>query len=233
MRKLIVILQAILLADAAVAADDQGFAEQLLASYYTEDDSVYRALLHPAMKQCANRMWNMKPGSPPNEFEYKITEATEQSIKNKQAMGRMAGLEDISLQVKPTHEIVITVPYVNEYPEGHPCHSKSKSLFTALLAQVDNEWRITTLCVSQEASDLIVRRRSEGLNAAKERSKAVSKLYANLSQEERDTIEEGLFNIKVKAIYSYSETLGVDLTTAYGVYDKACAAYPSSNDGND
>lgn len=142
----------------------------------------------------------------------------------------MLGLESASLVVDPTHEILIKTPYTTGYPEGHPCHLESKALYTALLAQVNNEWKITTLCLSQEASDLLVKKRSEGLKAAQEKSKAVDALYAGLSQEEREAIEDGLFNIKVKAIHSYADLLGVDLTTAYDVYDKACSVYSATSD---
>lgn len=112
MRHFILILQILFLTDSAIAADDRGFAEKFLSSMYTEDDSVYRSLLHPAMNHCANRMWIKKSGIPPSEFEYKITDPTPQTIKNEQGMARMVGLSDTSFPIEPTHEIQITTDYV-------------------------------------------------------------------------------------------------------------------------
>jgi hypothetical protein len=213
-RYFFLLLQLLILSVSATADEDKIFAEKALAAIFSVDDELYRSLVHSKMSQCVNRVWNRKPGNPPDDYDFTITEDTKQGINNAKFGGRMVGLKAPSFPVMPTHQIAFTWEKEAEYFSGHPCYSEKSGQLQMLLVRESEEWRITSLCVSEAEADSLTENRRLGLKGSKERESQVDGLYANLSTQKRTEFQDVLSGNKVKAIYAYSEELGVDITTA-------------------
>jgi hypothetical protein len=213
----------------SASGEDKAFAEKLLASKFTNGNVTFSSLTHSEMGNCVTPMLSQYPGLPPDDYEYVISEITEQGINNGKVGAMMAGIKEPSYAVMPTHEIVITWKGDVEYTPGHPCFAEPEPLFMVTLAPQGGEWRVAPVCVSEVEAANLKERKQKGLEASKERKLTVDGLYTSLSAEKIVEFEELLNGFKVKAIYAYSEQLGVDMTTAYAFWDKMCAEYPEGS----
>ena len=222
MRYFVLILQLLVHSASAAGDEDKAFAEKALAAVFSGDDKVYRSLVHPGVDQCVNRVWNKKSGSPPTDYGYKISEITEQTMNNASVGARMVGLKNPSFPVEPTHQIELTWTEESKHSPGHPCFSEMQHNYPLTLVRERGEWWVAPICVTEVEADRLMDRRRRGEKSRKERVNTAEKLYANLSTQQLADFQNLLLGIKVKAIYAYSEQLGVDLTTAYALWDKMC-----------
>lgn len=219
-------VKAVIFLPALTFADDSSdFADRLMAARYSVDDAPYRALFHSSMKECKNFLLNKKSGDRPSEYEYSITEVSERTIRKSQAGARMAGLGSLSYTVEPTHEISLSWEGVNEFSEGHPCHSETTSIFSAEVIRENQRWRITSLCISTEGYDVLQGRIARGRELRVEREASVNTIYAQLDLDQRAVFNSKLHEHKVHAINHYSQALYIDLTTAKGLWHKMCSEY--------
>ena len=227
MRRLGLILLFLLTSELVIASDEQLFVDKLMSTMYTEDNSVYKTLLHPAMDKCANRMWNQKKGRAPTatEYEYTITQASQRAMNNEKATAGIAGVENPSFIIEPTHELVVTYESQNEFPQGHPCHSERSITFHTLLVKDSGNLSITAACVSQEAAKAIAERQAKGLEEKGERAKKGQEIFDNLSIEKQKRYERLLSENVVTALKTYSDELDIDLTTANAFRDKLCSEF--------
>lgn len=225
MRYFLLLLQLLTLPVSATADEEQIFADKALAAIFSEDDELYRSLLHPAMNQCFNRIWNKKTGNPPKDYGYDISEVTERTMSNSMAGARVVGLKDPSYPVMPTHQIVLSWTGEPEYPAGHPCFSEMQHRYPLTLLRDAAEWRIAAICITSAEADVLTEKQRQAAESNTERKLAADNLYSNLSPEQLIEFQELLLGNKVKAIYAYSEQLEVDLTTAYALRNMMCAEY--------
>jgi hypothetical protein len=78
----------------------------------------------------------------------------------------MIGLKDPFFPVMPTHQIAFTWAKEAEYFSGHPCYSAKPGQLQMLLARESEEWKITSLCVSEAEADSLTESRRLGLKAS-------------------------------------------------------------------
>ena len=123
MRTILLLALLVIMPISAIGEESKEFAGRFLASWFSEDESLYKSLWHSSMKNCKNEIWNRKSGVLPEAYEFDITEDVEQTIRLNRAALRSVGFEVVSYTAEPTHEISITWEETNEFPEGHPCHS--------------------------------------------------------------------------------------------------------------
>lgn len=222
---LFVCLQLLAYSASATGDENKAFADKALSAIFSEDEKVYRSLVHPKMDQCVNRIWNKKSGGPPTDYSYKISEVTEQTMNNANMGARMVGLKNPSFPVQPTHQIELSWTEESEHPPGHPCFSEMRHTYPLTLVRESGKWWVAPICVNEVEANRLVEERRRSAKSSKERISTADKLYSNLSTQQLADFQDLLLGIKVKAIYAYSEQLGVDMTTAYSVWNKMCDEY--------
>ncbi len=150
MRYIWILIQISLFSLPSSASDeDKAFAQKLLATKFTDGNVTFTSLAHTGMGHCVTPLLNQYPGLPPDDYDYEISEITQQGLNNGKVGAMMVGIKEPSYAVMPTHEIVITWKGDVEYTPGHPCFAEPEPVFMVTLAPEDDEWRVASVCMSE------------------------------------------------------------------------------------